>query len=310
MYSSAKTVSYAGQVGLDHLHNFHVTGNNFWVSSLGTYQCVGTHKGRTGYTFQSMGYAVGYDRAFSDRVIEGIDLAQTWGKHLPKQGTSLYSAGKIDQDAMVITQYGMETLLRTPDNKDEINLEHYVAYGSVRNKSTKTALFNNQSATAKWDDDVWSFGLRGVWNHQFNEHWTLSPFVGIDYEHVSQESFTERLGNSTAHYSGGNYQNWEASVGTAVDYNVRFQNGMELTPMASVAYVGSFSRNVPTVNVTEGTGKSVREKAVNPGRNAVEASVGLNWKISQDWNLNARYTFYAAHDTTEHNGNVTVSYAF
>jgi outer membrane autotransporter protein len=318
MYSSAKTVSYAGRVAMDHLqgyyggpHDYHAEGNNFWVSSLGTYQCVANHKGRTGYTYQSMGYAVGYDRVFhEDRVIEGFDIGQTWGKHRPKQGTARYSAGKIDQDAVVATLYGMETLIRTINDRHVINLEHYVAYGSVRNKSSKTALFNNQTATAKWDDDVWCFGLRGVWNRQINEHWTVSPFVGIDYEHVSSDDFTESMGNNTARYTGGNYQNWDVSVGTAASYNMKFQNGMEVTPTASVAYVGSISRNVPTVSVSDGNGKSVREKAVNPGRNAFQASAGVNWKISQDWNMSANYDFYVAHGTTEHNANVMVSYAF
>jgi outer membrane autotransporter protein len=318
MYSSAKTVSYAGRVAMDHLqgyyggpHDYHAEGNNFWVSSLGTYQCVANHKGRTGYTYQSMGYAVGYDRVFhEDRVIEGFDIGQTWGKHRPKQGTARYSAGKIDQDAVVATLYGMETLIRTINDRHVINLEHYVAYGSVRNKSSKTALFNNQTATAKWDDDVWCFGLRGVWNRQINEHWTVSPFVGIDYEHVSSDDFTESMGNNTARYTGGNYQNWDVSVGTAASYNMKFQNGMEVTPTASVAYVGSISRNVPTVSVSDGNGKSVREKAVNPGRNAFQASAGVNWKISQDWNMSANYDFYVAHGTTEHNANVTLSYAF
>jgi outer membrane autotransporter protein len=318
MYSSAKAVSYAGRVAMDHLqgyyggpHDYHAEGNNFWVSSLGTYQCVANHKGRTGYTYQSMGYAVGYDRVFhEDRVIEGFDIGQTWGKHRPKQGTARYTAGKIDQDAVVATLYGMETLIRTINDRHVINLEHYVAYGSVRNKSSKTALFNNQTATAKWDDDVWCFGLRGVWNRQINEHWTVSPFVGIDYEHVSSDDFTESMGNNTARYTGGNYQNWDVSVGTAASYNMKFQNGMEVTPTASVAYVGSISRNVPTVSVSDGNGKSVREKAVNPGRNAFQASAGVNWKISQDWNMSANYDFYVAHGTTEHNANVMVSYAF
>jgi uncharacterized protein with beta-barrel porin domain len=67
---------------------------------------------------------------------------------------------------------------------------------------------------------------------------------------------------------------------------------------------------VPTVSVSDGNGKSVREKAVNPGRNAFQASAGVNWKISQDWNMSANYDFYVAHGTTEHNANVMVSYAF
>jgi outer membrane autotransporter protein len=317
MYSSAKTVSYAGQVAMDHLynyyagqHDFHAEGNNFWVSSLGTYQCVGNHKGRTGYTYQSMGYAVGYDRAVGDHMIEGLSFGQTWGKNTPKSGTNRYSAGKIDQDAVVGTLYGLERLMASADGQNQFFLEHYVSYGSVSNKSTKTALFNNKTATAKWDDDVWSFGLRGVWNRQLNEHWAISPFVGVEYEHVSQENFTERMGNNTAHYNGGSYQNLDVSVGTAASYHIAFKNGMELTPTASVAYVGSVVRDAPKVDVSNGTGKSVRESAVSTGRSAFQASAGVNWKISQDWNMSANYDFYVAHGTTAHNANVTLSYAF
>jgi outer membrane autotransporter protein len=317
MYSSAKTVSYAGQVAMDHLynyyagqHDFHAEGNNFWVSSLGTYQCVANRNGRTGYTYQSMGYAVGYDRAVGDHMIEGLSFGQTWGKNTPKSGTHRYSAGKIDQDAIVGTLYGLERLMASADGQNQFFLEHYVSYGSVSNKSTKTALFNNKTATAKWDDDVWSFGLRGVWNRQLNEHWAISPFVGVEYEHVSQENFTERLGNNTAHYNGGSYQNLDVSVGTAASYHIAFKNGMELTPTASVAYVGSVVRDAPKVDVSNGTGKSVRVSAVNTGRSAFQASAGVNWKISQDWNMSANYDFYVSQGTTAHNANVTVSYAF
>jgi outer membrane autotransporter protein len=317
MYSSAKTVSYASQVAMDHLynyyagqHDFHAEGNNFWVSSLGTYQCVANRNGRTGYTYQSMGYAVGYDRAVGDHMIEGLSFGQTWGKNTPKSGTNRYSAGKIDQDAVVGTLYGLERLMASADGQNQFFLEHYVSYGSVSNKSTKTALFNNKTATAKWDDDVWSFGLRGVWNRQLNEHWAISPFVGVEYEHVSQENFTERMGNNTAHYNGGSYQNLDVSVGTAASYHIAFKNGMELTPTASVAYVGSVVRDAPKVDVSNGTGKSVRESAVNTGRSAFQASAGVNWKISQDWNMSANYDFYVAQGTTAHNANVTVSYAF
>jgi outer membrane autotransporter protein len=200
--------------------------------------------------------------------------------------------------------------MASADGQNQFFLEHYVSYGSVSNKSTKTALFNNKTATAKWDDDVWSFGLRGVWNRQLNEHWAISPFVGVEYEHVSQENFTERMGNNTAHYNGGSYQNLDVSVGTAASYHIAFKNGMELTPTASVAYVGSVVRDAPKVDVSNGTGKSVRESAVSTGRSAFQASAGVNWKISQDWNMSANYDFYVAHGTTAHNANVTVSYAF
>lgn len=33
--------------------------------------------------------------------------------------------------------------------------------------------------------------LQATWDHKLNKGWTLSPFLGIEYTQVNQNSFTE-----------------------------------------------------------------------------------------------------------------------
>lgn len=311
MWSAAHSVSNFAETALGHVHDFRRGTCNVWVSGLGDFSHAGNHNGRMGYDYQSGGYAVGFDRAVTDRTIVGLSFGQTYGQNTPNDGSLRYTAGKIDQDGIMGALYGRE-ILSKPTEKDTIGLENHISYGAVSNKSVKSSLYDASvpAASGKWDDDVWSAGISGVWNRKVNDRTNVSCFLGMDYIHVSMDDFTETNGASWARYKKGSYQEWQLKLGATIDHTWNFVNGMALRPSLTLAYVGDVSRNTPIVNTLDRSGKTYRESAVNPGRNALRASVGLGWKITNAWSASTGYGLEARSGSTNQNVNLGVNYSF
>lgn len=74
---------------------------------------------------------------------------------------------------------------------------------------------------AKWNDDVFTFGLKADWNIKVTDKTTLTPFIGIDYVHGAQESFTETYSNGSRQYRDDSMQVWSVPIGITVKRKYR-----------------------------------------------------------------------------------------
>lgn len=309
LWSSADAVSGFAGVAMAHL-NFHSTCRNIWASGLGQFDDIDTRRGRTGYKFNGAGYAVGTDSQFLDWTKGGIAFGQLYGTHTPNTGTKYYTAGKIDQVATMVTLYGRQ-IIDIPDEKNIIYADVYAAYGQVRNKTKRIAYYNGYQTGGKWRDEIMSGGITGTWQRAIDERTFHKVFVGVDYEHGKQSSFTEQGSGTHTHYFNGNFQNWTATVGTGIERSYLLRNNTVLTPEASVYYMGDFARRNPSAYVLyAGQAHAIKERAVSPGKHGFGTTVGARWKLDEHWNFSAYYNLEIRNDVFNQGVNATVYYSF
>lgn len=308
LWSSAGAVGGFAGTAVSRLNDWREHERHFWVSGLGDFSSFGNHGGLTGFDYRGGGYAVGSDYRFATGTVAGLAFGQTFGTHDPSRGNERYSPGSIKQDGIMMAVYGRQEMTRT--QAGAFYVDGYFSYGSVTNKSEKGALYDGDTARAKWDDTVFSAGLKAVWETRLDDKSTLKPFVGLDYVHAGQEDFEERTASSSARYRDGRYQNWVLGIGVELNRMYDLGDGMRLMPGFTLAYKADVSRDTPSVYVADPGRDYAREDAVSPGRNGVYAAFDLRWQMSRNWMTSLGYELEARSGVTEQSVNAAVSYAF
>lgn len=308
LVSAGDVVAGFGNMLYGHAREASARGSNFWVSGLGDFSDYASRGGRTGYTYNGAGYAVGYNWVNTCGHTLGVAFGQEFGKHEPKLGTSQFTPGRIDQDTVMFGLYGRCVAGRP--TKRPIAVDAYAAYGRVDNHSRKTRIGTGENSSAKWNDDVFAAGLTASCEYRVCTATVLRPFVALEFVYASMDSFQEGDGNSFASYTDGTYSNFSGSAGLQVYRPYELRNGMVLTPSFSAAYVGDMVRNDGRVKATDAQGRALRGRSVSPGRNGFQGTAALDWRINSRWGMRAAYMIETRSGAVDQDVNLGVNYTF
>lgn len=303
LWSGTSAVKNFGQTAASQLKVVQPGDSNVWVSGLGDFVTMNSTSHADGFQYNGGGYATGIDYAWTKKFRAGIAIGQTFGTFKSDDNQA-----SIKQDSIMTSLYA--NYIETLCDKQNLGLSGYFAYGSVENKAN--TLIGNSSylpGHAKWNDDVFSFGLKADWNIKVTDKTTLTPFVGIDYIHGAQESFTETYSNGSRQYRDGNMQVWSVPVGVTVKKEVSVGGGQLLLPELTFAYVGDVSRTNPSVKSTI-YGIDNKHEGSNPGRSAFMLNAGANWSINQNWSIGAFYTLEARSSQVNQSASLSARYSF
>ena len=308
LVSAGDVVAGFGNMLYGHAREASARGSNFWVSGLGDFSDYASRGGRTGYTYNGGGYAVGYNWVNTCGHTLGVAFGQEFGKHEPKLGTSQFTPGRIDQDTVMFGLYGR--CVAGKPTKRPIAVEAYAAYGRVDNNSRKTRIATGENSSAQWNDDVFAAGLTASCEYRVCTATVLRPFVALEFVYASMDSFQEGDGNGHASYTDGTYSNFSGSAGLQVYRPYELRNGMALTPSLSVAYVGDMVRNDGRVKATDAQGRALRGQSVSPGRNGFQGTAALDWRINSRWGMRAAYMIETRSGAVDQDVNLGVNYTF
>lgn len=303
LWSSTSVVKSFGQTVVSQFKVTQPGDSNVWVSGLGDFVSMGSTSHSDGFQYNGGGYAAGIDYAWTKKFRTGIAFGQTFGTFKSDDNQA-----SIKQDSIMTGLYA--NYLEILCDKQSLGLSGYFAYGSVENRANT---FVGNSAylpgQAKWDDDVFSFGLKADWNIKVTDKTTLTSFIGIDYVHGAQENFTETYDNGSRQYRDGNMQVWSVPVGITVKKEVSVGGGQLLLPELTLAYVGDVSRTNPSVKSTIYRIDNKHEGS-NPGRSAFTMNAGTNWVINQNWSVGAFYTLEARSSQVNQSASLSARYSF
>lgn len=303
LWSSTSVVKNFGQTAVSQFKVTQPGDSNVWVSGLGDFLSMNSTSHADGFQYNGGGYAAGIDYSWTKKFRAGIAFGQTFGTFKSDDNQA-----SIKQDSLMTGLYA--NYLETLCDKQSLGLSGYFAYGSVENKAN-TFIGNSAylPGQAKWNDDVFTFGLKADWNIKVTDKTTLTPFIGIDYVHGAQESFTETYSNGSRQYRDGNMQVWSVPVGITVKKEVSVGGGQLLLPELTVAYVGDVSRTNPSVKSTI-YGIDNKHEGSNPGRSAFMMNAGTNWIINQNWSVGAFYTLEARSSQVNQSASLSARYSF
>lgn len=303
LWSSTSVVKNFGQTAVSQFKVTQPGDSNVWVSGLGDFVTMNSTSHADGFQYNGGGYATGIDYSWTKKFRAGITFGQTFGTFKSDDNQA-----SIKQDSIMTGLYA--NYLESINDNQNLGLSGYFAYGSVENKAD--TLIGNSAylpGHGKWNDDVFTFGLKADWNIKVTDKTTLTPFIGIDYVHGSQESFTETYSRGSRQYRDGNMQVWSVPVGITVKKEVSIGGGQLLLPELTVAYVGDVSRTNPLVKSTI-YGIDNKHEGSNPGRSAFMMNVGTNWIITQNWSVGAFYTLEARSSQVNQSASLSARYSF
>ena len=303
LWSSTNVVKSFGQTAASQLKTVQPGDTNAWVSGLGDFINMNSTSHAGGFQYNGGGYAIGIDHAWTKKFRAGIALGQTFGVFK----TDEYQAGS-KQNSIMGGLYA--NYLAPLCDRQNLEWSGYFAYGSVENRGyTLVGGSNNLLGQSKWNDDVFTFGLKADWNIKVTEKTTLTPFVGIDYVHGAQESFTETYTGGSRQYRDGNMQVWSVPAGVTAKTQVALGGNQYLIPELTVSYVGDVSRTNPSVKSSI-YGVEVKSEGSNPGRSAFMMNAGTNWVINQNWSVGAFYTLEARSSQVNQSASLSTRYSF
>lgn len=303
LWSSTGVVKSFGQTAASQLKISQPGDSNVWASGLGDFVTINSTSHANGFQYNGGGYATGIDYAWTKNFRAGIAFGQTFGTFKSDDNQA-----SVKQDSIMTGLYA--NYLASVNDRQSWGLSGYFAYGSVENRAD--TLIGNSSylpGRAKWNDDVFTFGLKADWNIKVTDMTTLTPFVGIDYVHGAQESFTETYTGGSRQYRDGSMQVWSVPAGVTAKTRVSLGGGQQLLPELTVAYVGDVSRTNPSVKSTI-YGISNKHEGSNPGRSAFMLNAGTNWVINQNWSVGAFYTLEARSGQVNQSASLSARYSF
>ncbi len=269
----------------------------WWGGAFGTFQHVSDDT--KGYTYNSSGYGVGLQHAFSDSFRAGFGLGQSFGTYSARRNGT-----EVDQMAIMPILTAQYVSMQ---GQNSFSLNAHLAYGNVENEAETINL--GMPGTAEWDDTVISGGLRAAWNVKMSDTLTVSPFIGLTYRHVAQDDFTEKYTGGARRYSNGSLQEWSLPLGVTIRSVHGFADGSILAPELTLAYVADISRNNPSMRCTNGRFNSTIE-GYTPNRSSFMMNAGVNWVIDLNWSFGAFYNLEITGDQTDQSINGSVRYSF
>lgn len=269
----------------------------WWAGAFGTFQHV-SEEGK-GYTYNSGGYGVGLQHAFTDCFRAGFGLGQSFGTYSARRNGT-----EVDQMAIMPILTAQYVSMQ---GQDSFSLNAHLAYGSVENEAR--TINSGIPGTAEWDDTVFSGGLRAAWNVKVSDTLMVSPFIGITYRHVAQDDFTEKYAHGARHYSNGSLQEWSFPLGVTFRSVQSLEDGSILAPELTLAYVADISRKNPSMRCTNGHFSSTID-GYAPNLSSFMMNAGINWIIDQNWSLGAFYNMEATGDQIDQSINGSVRYSF
>ncbi len=272
-------------------------GITVWGSALGDYVSM------SGFRSNAHGYAVGVDRQFCPRVRTGIALGQMFGDYTADRGF----AG-VEQDSIMVGLYS--EYVRKVGKDETLRFTSYAAYGQVENDAdTRVAGAAELPGSASWDDDVFALGSRAELVMPLSESVSISPFIGLEFLHGSQSSFTETYAGGSRHYRDGSMQVWSLPIGITLRSEIDLGDEQKLLPELTLAYVGDIARKDPHVRSSV-FGVEQSHTGTKPGRSAFMLNVGTNWIISKDWSVGASYNLEARSHEVSQEANVSLRCEF
>lgn len=308
LVSAADTTAYFGRMARNHAQDARRDRANVWAGGFGTFLNHDDKGGRTGFEYNTEGYAIGADTRVTDNTVAGIAFGQSFGKHKPNRGNSFFTPGRIDQDGLLAGIYSSSIFPCPKVKEDQVVLDLYAAYGHYDNESRRNSLANGRVAEAEWCENTWSLGAVLTRRMQLENNAWLTPFVGIEYKYANMNDMTEH-GSTDVRYTGASYQDLALSVGLGYSKSIALGATQSLTPYISAAYVGDAMRQDGKVTAYGQSGTWTDRSAAH-GRHALQVNVGAYWKLDEEWGVRAGYTAEIREGADDHNVNVGVHYSF
>lgn len=277
---------------------------NIWAKGVGDFSSSKSMGDIDGYQYQGGGYVVGADYLVGEKAIFGAAFGEMFGSNK----SDLYDA-RISQRTLMLSAYGAK-LQEFSSHQDQSILWTWLASMGNTMNNLKTRYSDGESSQGKWDSTAYYLEGKATWRIETEgKRWVYTPFMGLEFTHVSFVDFTEE-GDKVRRFSDGDYANLSLPIGIGAEYHSTLYKKPWLN-VFQVSYVPDIYRNNPVSNAQRlSTEYEWRDIGVKASKHAVRASINSTLKLNNYWTTYAGYTFEGRGASIYHNVHAGVSYSF
>ena len=226
---------------------------------------------------------------------QGLVLGADWGLGASWRMGVLGGYAKTDIDAGSGTSGDVDSLhlgVYAQHQSGPLALRLGTAYSWHDNRSKRSVDFAGFSDHLRGDFDANSQQAFAELGYQMGSgRLAIEPFVGLDYQRYSQESYDEKGGAAALHVEQQDHDNLSSSFGLRLAHLGTLDNGMSLTPRLSAAWrhtYGNLDSSVRQSFLSGGSAFSVEGSALD--RDSLLLQTGLDLGISPGQSVGLGYS--------------------
>ncbi|MCC8167117.1 MAG: autotransporter outer membrane beta-barrel domain-containing protein, partial [Planctomycetes bacterium] len=233
-----------------------------WASGFGSWADQKNRNSLAGYDYDSRGFALGYEYTRGDLLI-GVAASYADGD-LDVRDLRY----KNDVDVLNLALYGVYA------HRSGLYLQGGLGYGHAWNDYRVDLLAApGASKKGKYGSDLFSAGVELGYAASLPGNISLVPSLGLEYTHVRNESWSERLSGTEAQtanrFDAGHDHGLSVPLGLRLGKLIRFgRDGGSIVPEIRAAVVYQANRTRPTIRsgFTATPADSATMIGVEPGR--------------------------------------------
>ena len=290
------TLASAAVVGSD---GFMHPPRGWWMRGFGGVGSIDNTSNVLGMNYRSGGFAAGIDTDWNDKTV-GIALGYT------KSGVNTFG-GNLDVDSYQIAGYGGW-------EHDALYMNGEVSVGYHRTTSERAVTVGALSGIATGDYDGYDAGMSLEAGKHFNVSaaTTITPFVGVSYQHSNRGSYTETgAGVMNLAVKSNDQDSLRTSVGVQLATTVTYDK-TELTPYVSVAYARENLDSTSTLQagLSSVPNTTFQVDGAKLDRNRLQLNLGFSGKISDTTSFNVGYAGEIAGSDENHGVSATLRFVW
>jgi outer membrane autotransporter protein len=282
-------------------------GLRYWMQGFGTTTEQSRRKGIAGYDANIFGGTIGVDAEASDNTLVGLAFSYANTKLDSKN----LNRTKTEVDSYQVTAYGSYGT----DFGSYLNGYLTYSYNDVDQARHNVGIIGN-TARADYHND--QYDARVEFGHDFRNVLNLNgviltPELSAQYTLVDSEKYSEKGagGLGLRNVDMDTMQALNIGLDVELGYQHNLQNGGSITPSINVGYAyEALGERLETTGNFIGGATSFTTKGADPAQHSVTGGVGLTFKTTSGWDVNANYDYTYKSDFDAHTGIVKAIYSF
>ncbi len=278
--------------------------NRFWLRGGYARADMDNRGAQTGFDADIYSTALGYDLVLTENWLAGLTLGYAYTDLEAKRGGHT----DIETDTWFVGLYGGFSL----DNW-LARADIYYAYSDSESKNRYTT--GNARTEGDWNTHHFGVDLEAAYRFNIDGLINVSPFVGLEYYHASQESYSEKLvsgsGNAARHFGSQDYDSFQIPVGLRFDGTYQMGDSATLSPELTLAYAHEFGDKDGKIKARYvGGTDSWTAKSVDPGRDAFLAGFALKAEFNETFEAAIGYNLELRQRYMENSVDLQFGYKF
>jgi outer membrane autotransporter protein len=281
--------------------------NRLWVSGFGTWARQKNTNGLYGYDYDVGGVLIGYDRelAAAPGLTLGLDLGFSSGK---LKNNDRLSSMKVK--TISIGAYGSYML------SNGVFFDADLGFGFSHNEFSSNQVVGGRK-TGNFHSRSFQLGFDFGYRADISGNFSLTPQAGLNYVHVKQKAWTERIASDpnslvVANWFGDAKIDYlEIPVSLKLQGAIETSGGILVKPELKVGAV--FVADKPNHDIRVGfvgSGESALIRGVDSGKSRFVAGAGISIQANDYLDIFASYDFETRSSYKSHSARLGIGISF